>query len=93
MLETRPYDIQNYLKTPEDRAAYLEAAVEDGDASMIAEALGDIARAIGVSELSRQTGVSREAIYKSLVRGGNPTLETASKIAKALGLKLAVVPA
>ena len=93
MIATRPYDIQNYLKTPEDRAAYLEAALEDNDSAMIAGALGDIARAIGVSELSRQTGISREAIYKGFVRGGNPTLDTISKVAKALGLRLAVVAA
>ena len=64
MIETRPYDVQNYLATPEDRAAYLEAALEDGDTEVIATALGEIARAIGVGELARRSGVSRETIYK-----------------------------
>ena len=90
MAESRPYDIQNYLATPEDRAAYLEAILEEGDPSLIAAGLGEIARAIGVSELARQTGLSREVFYKGLVPGGNPTLETVAKVAKALGLKLTV---
>ena len=93
MIETRPFDVQNYLKTPEDRAAFLDAVLEDGDPSMIAAGLGEIAKAIGVSEFSRQTGISREAIYKGLVPGGNPTLETISKAAKALGLRLTVTAA
>lgn len=93
MVETRPFDVQNHLKTPEDRAAYFEAILEDGDPSLIAAGLGDIAKAIGVSEFSRQTGISREAIYKGLVPGGNPTLETIAKAAKALGLRLTVAPA
>ena len=93
MIATRPYDIQNYLTTPEDRAAYLEAVLEDGDPAMIAGGLGDIARAVGVAELSRKTGISREAIYKGFVRGGNPTLDTMAKVAKALGLRLTVVAA
>ena len=62
------------LRTPEDRAAYLEAALEDGDTEVIATALGEIARAIGVGELARQSGVSRETIYKGFAPGGNPTL-------------------
>ena len=93
MIETRPYDVQNYLATPEDRAAYLEAALEDGDTEVIAMALGEIARAIGVGELARQSGVSREAIYKGFAPGGNPTLATITKVAKALGLRLTVVAA
>ena len=91
MIETRPYDVQNYLATPEDRAAYLEAALEDGDTEVIATALGEIARAIGVGELARQSGVSREAIYKGFAPGGNPTLATITKVARALGLRLTVV--
>ena len=90
MTETRAYDVQNYLATPEDRAAYLEAIFEDGDPSLIAASLGEIARAVGVTEFARQTGLSREAIYKGLVPGGNPTL---TKATKALGLGLTVAPA
>jgi probable addiction module antidote protein len=93
MIETRPFEVQNYLVTPEDRAAYLDAILEEGDPSLIAAGLGEIARAVGVTEFARQTGLSREAIYKGLVPGGNPTLDTLTKATKALGLKLTVAPA
>ncbi|HXZ14550.1 MAG TPA: addiction module antidote protein [Roseiarcus sp.] len=93
MVETRPFNVQNYLATPEDRAAYLDAILEDGDPSLIAAGLGEIAKSIGVSEFARQAGLSREAIYKGFVPGGNPTLETIAKATKALGLRLTVAPA
>ena len=93
MVKTRPFDVQNYLRTPEARAAYFDALLETGDASFIAHGLGDLAKAIGVTEFSRQTGISREAIYKGLAPGGNPTLDTLTKAAKALGLRLTVAPA
>ena len=92
-MKTTRFDVQDYLKTPEERAAYLEAILEDGDTDLIASGLGDIARAVGASELARQTGLSREAIYKGLVPGGNPTLDTLARITKALGLRLTVAPA
>jgi probable addiction module antidote protein len=93
MPETRPFDVQAYLGTAEDRAAYLEAILEEGDPALIAAGLGEIARAIGVTEFSRQTGISREAIYKAFAPGGNPTLDTLTKATKALGLRLTVAPA
>ena len=93
MTETRPFKVQTYLETPEDRAAYLEAILEEGDPSLIAAGLGEIARAVGVTELARQTGLSREAIYKGFAPGGNPTLDTLAKATKALGLRLTVAPA
>lgn len=93
MRENCPFDVQNYLNTPEDRAAYLDAILEEGDPALIAAGLGDIAKALGVSEFARQTGLSREAIYKGLAPGGNPTLETLTKVTKALGLRLTVAPA
>ena len=65
MPETRPFDVQNYLNTPEDRAAYLDAILEDGDATLVASGLGEIARAIGVSEFSRQTGISRRRFTRA----------------------------
>ena len=92
-IETRDFDVQNYLKTPEDQAAYIEAALEEGDPSFIAAALGDIARARGVTAFAAETGLSREAIYKAFKPGGNPTLETLAKATKALGLRLSVVAA
>jgi probable addiction module antidote protein len=91
-LATTKFDVLDHLKTPEDQAAYIEAALETGDASTIATAIGDIARARGVSNFANETGLSREAIYKAFRPGGNPTLETLSKATKVLGLRLSVVP-
>ncbi|MDO8907261.1 MAG: putative addiction module antidote protein [Pseudohongiella sp.] len=89
------YDVAKHLRTREEMAAYLEAAIEesDGDAAFIAMALGDIARAKGMAELSRETGLGRESLYKALSAGGNPQLSTVLKVAKALGLQLHVKPA
>jgi probable addiction module antidote protein len=92
MTETRSFDVHNYLTTPEDRAAHLDAVLVDGDPSLIAAGLGEIARAMGVTEFARQAGL-REAIYKGLAPGGNPTLDTLAKAAKALGLRLTAAPA
>ncbi len=89
------YDVAMHLRTPEEMAAYLEAAIEesDGDAAFIARALGDIARAKGMAELARETGLGRESLYKALSAEGNPQLSTVLKVAKALGLQLHVKPA
>jgi probable addiction module antidote protein len=81
------------LRTPEEQAAYFEAALEEGDPSFIASAIGDIARARGVTAFASETGLSREAIYKAFRPGGNPTLVTLCKATKALGLRLSVVAA
>jgi probable addiction module antidote protein len=91
-LKTTKFDVQDYLKTPDQQAAYLEAALESDDASFIAAAIGDLAKARGVSKFSRETGLSREAIYKTFRMGGNPTLDTLSKATDVLGYKLALVP-
>ncbi len=88
-----PFDAADYLTTPEDRAAYLQAAIEEGDSRLIAAALGDIARAVGVGDLAKRTGLSREALYKALSPDGNPTLDTLTRVTAALGLRLTVVPA
>jgi probable addiction module antidote protein len=89
------YDVATHLRTPEEMAAYLEAAFEesDGDAAFIAMALGDIARAKGMSELARETGLGRESLYKALSAEGNPQLSTVLKVARALGLRFHVTPA
>ena len=92
-MTTTPFNVQDYLQTPEERAAYLEAILEDGDADLIAAGLSEITHAMGATELARLTGLSREAIYKGLVPGGNPTLDTLARITKAMGLKLTVAPA
>ncbi len=91
-IETTKFDIQNHLETHDDQVAYLEAVFEDGDPGLVAAALGDIARAHGASAFARETGLSRETIYKALRPGGNPTLATLNKAVKALGLKLSLAP-
>lgn len=85
---TRPWDAAEHLETEEDMAAYLEAAFEEGDASLVAAALGDIARAKGMTQIARQTGLGRESLYKALSPEGNPELSTILKVVNALGLKL-----
>ena len=84
------YDTADYLKTEEDMAAYLEACLEEApdDPAFIAAALGTIARARGMAELARQTGLTREGLYNSLSKDGNPSLGTVMKVMKALGLRL-----
>jgi probable addiction module antidote protein len=88
-LKTTAWDPAEYLDSPESIAAYLEAAFADGDRSLIATALGDIARAMGMTQLASQAGVTREALYKALSPTGDPRLSTLLGVMKALGLKLA----
>ena len=90
---TKPWDPAEHLETDEDMAAYLEAALEEGDAALVAAALGDIARAKGMTQLARDTGLGRESLYKALSASGNPEFATVMKVVSALGLKLHVTPA
>lgn len=87
---TTPYDIAEHLRTPEEMAAYLEACFEEanGDASFIAKALGDIARAKGMAQVAHDAGLSRESLYKALSGERNPSFDTILKVIDALGLKL-----
>ncbi len=87
---TTHYDVADHLRTPEEMAAYLEACLEDanGDAAFIAKALGDIARAKGMSQVARDAGVSRESLYKALSGERTPGFDTILKVIKALGLRL-----
>jgi probable addiction module antidote protein len=87
-LATRAWDAAEYLATEEDMIAYLDAAFELGDAVLIATALGDIARAKGMSQIAKQTGLARESLYKALSPDGNPEFATILKVVKALGLNL-----
>ncbi len=87
------YDTANYLKTEADIALYLEAALEDGDPALVAAALGDVARARNMSQLARDTGLTREGLYKALSGEGNPSFDTVMKVARALGLRLTFRPA
>jgi len=87
---TTRYDVAEHLRTPEEMAAYLEACFDeaDGDATFIAKALGDIARAKGMSQVARDAGLSRESLYKALSGERSPSLDTILKVMAALGLKL-----
>ncbi|HEX5958041.1 MAG TPA: addiction module antidote protein [Hyphomicrobiaceae bacterium] len=87
---TRPYDSADYIDSPEAVAAFLEAALEDGDPRIIAATLGDVARSKGMAEIAERTGVTREALYKSLSAEGNPRLSTLLGVLKAMGLRLSV---
>ncbi len=87
---TTRYDVAEHLRTPEEMAAYLEACLEEanGDAAFIAKALGDIARAKGMTQVARDAGVSRESLYKALSGERVPGFDTILKVTKALGLSL-----
>lgn len=87
---TTRYDVAEHLRTTEEMAAYLEACIEeaDGDAMFIAKALGDIARAKGMSQVARDAGLSRESLYKALSGDRAPGFDTVLKVMGALGLKL-----
>jgi probable addiction module antidote protein len=87
-LKTTLWDASEYLDSPEAIAAYLEAAFEDGDPALIAAALGDIARAMGMTQLASRAGVTREALYKALSATGDPRLSTFLGVMKALDIKL-----
>ena len=84
------HDVAEHLRTPEEMAAYLEACVAeaDGDAAFIAKALGDIARAKGMTQVARDAGLSRESLYKALSGERSPGFDTILKVIGALGLKL-----
>ncbi len=88
--KTTRYDVSEHLRTPEDMAAYLEACIEEanGDAGFIAKALGDIARAKGMSQVARDAGVSRESLYKALSGERSPGFDTILKVIRAYGLGL-----
>lgn len=84
------YDVAEHLRTPEEMAAYLDACIEEanGDAAFIAKALGDIARAQGMTKIAVETGLSRESLYRSLDGEHTPSFDTILKVIKALGLQL-----
>jgi probable addiction module antidote protein len=90
---TTQWDPADHLKTEEDMAAYLEAALEEGDPGLITAALGDIARAKGMTQIARDAGLGRESLYKALSPVGNPEFATILKVVAALGLQLHATPA
>ncbi|HTN60914.1 MAG TPA: addiction module antidote protein [Devosia sp.] len=89
-IETTVWDGAEFLKTSEDIAAYLEAAFEDGDPAVITHALGVVARAEGMTEVAKQTGLTRASLYKALSADGHPEFATVLKVVQALGLKMTV---
>lgn len=89
---TRAWDAAQHLSSSEDMAAYLQAALEDGDPTLVAAALGDIARAKGMTKIAREAGVGRESLYKALSPEGNPEFTTVLRVIQALGLRLHAVP-
>lgn len=93
--ETSAYDVAEHLRTPQEMAAYLDAWLDEApdDVSGIARALGDIARAKGMSQVAKEAGLSRESLYRALSEGGNPSFATVLKVARALGMRLHAQPA
>ena len=93
--KTSSYDVAEHLRTPEEMAAYLDAWLDEApdDVSGIARALGDIARAKGMSQVAKEAGLSRESLYRALSEGGNPSFATVLKVARALGVRLHAQPA
>ena len=92
--KTTRYDVAEHLRTPKEMAAYLEACLEEAgeDAAFVAKALGDLARAKGMSEIAKSSGLSRESLYKALSGERSPGLDTVLKVVRALGLSLHAEP-
>jgi probable addiction module antidote protein len=91
-VETKKWDIAEHLDTDERVALFLEAVFEDGDPAAIAAAIGDVARARGMSQIAKDAGLSRENLYRALSEGGNPEFATILKVIRAIGYDLTVVP-
>jgi probable addiction module antidote protein len=90
MIETTPFDPAKYLDTEDSQLELLADAFESGNAAYVADALGVVARARGMSEIAREAGVTREALYKSLSAGGDPKLSTLLGVLKALRFRVRV---
>ncbi|MBS0407233.1 MAG: putative addiction module antidote protein [Proteobacteria bacterium] len=91
-IKTRPFDMANYLGSEEEITEYLRQVLEDGDPCELAAALGDVARARGMTQLARDTGLSRESLYKSLSGERAPSSDTLLKVIRALGFHLTIEP-
>ncbi|MBI3071530.1 MAG: putative addiction module antidote protein [Deltaproteobacteria bacterium] len=86
--KTRIWDAAEYVTSDKDAAAYLEAALEADDPALFSAALGDIARARGMTQIARETGLGRASLYKALSAGGKPEFSTVFRVIRSLGLKL-----
>jgi probable addiction module antidote protein len=94
-MNTTPWDVQEFLQTPEDCALYVQAAIDEAgdDVAFIAKALGDVAKSKGMAAVARDAGLTREGLYKALGDNANPSFATILRVIRALGLKVAVEPA
>ena len=90
--EIPEFDVAEYLTTDEDVAAYLTTILEENDAALLAAALGDIARARGMTQVAKDSGITREALYKALRPGSEPRFDTVSRVCAALGVRLVAQP-
>ena len=88
--DLKKFDVVDYLKTEKDIATYLSAVLEDGDPALFVAAIGDIARAKGMTEIANRSGVTRESLYRALKVEARPRFETVTLVVQALGLKLRV---
>ena len=91
-VETKPFDVAEVLLDEDRMAAYLEEAFADGDPTFIASAIGDVARARNIAAIARETGLTRETLYRAFSAEGNPTLATLATVVKALGFQLSIKP-
>jgi probable addiction module antidote protein len=91
--KTKRWDPAEHLDSDDAVVAYVDAALEDGDPALVAAALGDVARARGMSQIARDSGLSRESLYKALSADGNPEFSTVLRVMKAIGLRLTAAPA
>lgn len=92
MIKTTPFDVADYLDSEEMIAEYLSVILEEDDADLFIRALGDIARARGMTHIAKETGLGRESLYKALKSGSNLRYQTVQKVLKALGIKLTAEP-
>jgi probable addiction module antidote protein len=91
-IETKKWDIAEHLDSDEKIALFLEAVFEEGDPTLIAAAIGEVARARGMSQVAKEAGLSRENLYRALSEGGNPEFATILKVMRAIGYDLTIVP-
>lgn len=92
-VRTSDWDASEYLETDEDVSEYLTAIMEEGDPALLQAALGDVAKAHGMSEIVRSAHVGRESLYKSLSADGNPSFQTIAKVLAVLGIRMSFSPA
>lgn len=91
-VRTTRWDVTQHLDTDEKMALFLEAVFEEGDPATIAAAIGEVARARGMSQIAKDAGLSRENLYRALSRDGNPEFSTVMKVIKAMGFDLKITP-